>query len=401
MVICPQCNIKHGKGEEFCRKCGKFLLTIEDISLGEEKPEVKLFCPRCRYLYKKGIYCRQCGSLLMETNPSQNVDAQPLEKKSVKKKLKEWLRLLKEEKELQSCMSKLQEQRDSVSSDVLNPIFIRYMDQLESLSPLRQEMETELESMRRRALDQIDFLEKELNPIQKRLGEFQSLYKLGAVTKPDFVREKMDLRREMKSRDKSLKNCRQILSLLPNKREENFVFSEIKRNPLRPFPGLIAVVILLILAGGTFLWQYYSPSSRGLGKEMAPSPSASTLPILPPALTEDQEVEKIKSLFETIKQANLKKNIDLFMSCYSRDFNDREGKRRDALETWGFFNYLDLSYDLKDQKISGDSAAVRLEWLIRISKKAGGQRKDKRTLLDVTLKREEGYWKIKEIKTVS
>ena len=116
---------------------------------------------------------------------------------------------------------------------------------------------------------------------------------------------------------------------------------------------------------------------------------------------EDQEVEKIKSLFENIRQANLKKNIDLFMSCYSRDFSDREGKRLDALETWGFYNYLDLSYDLKNQTITGDIANVRLEWLIRISRKVSGQREDRRTLLDVILKREDGRWKIKEIKSVS
>jgi ketosteroid isomerase-like protein len=89
------------------------------------------------------------------------------------------------------------------------------------------------------------------------------------------------------------------------------------------------------------------------------------------------------------------------MSCYSREFKGREGKRQDALETWGFFNYLDLSYDLKEQTISGDIANVRLEWLIRISKKAGGQPENRRTLLDVTLKREDGRWKIKEIKPVS
>jgi ketosteroid isomerase-like protein len=89
------------------------------------------------------------------------------------------------------------------------------------------------------------------------------------------------------------------------------------------------------------------------------------------------------------------------MSCYSRDFNDKEGKRLDALETWGFYNYHDLSYDVKKQTILGDTANVRLEWLIRVTKKVGGQREDRRTLLDVTLKREDGSWKIKEIKTAS
>jgi ketosteroid isomerase-like protein len=89
------------------------------------------------------------------------------------------------------------------------------------------------------------------------------------------------------------------------------------------------------------------------------------------------------------------------MSCYARDFNDREGKRLDALETWGFFNYLDLSYDLRKQTILGDTAYVRLEWLIRIAKKTGGQQEERKTLLDATLKKEDGHWKIKEIKTVS
>ena len=63
--------------------------------------------------------------------------------------------------------------------------------------------------------------------------------------------------------------------------------------------------------------------------------------------------------------------------------------------------YQDLSYDLKGQTISGDTANVKLEWMIQVSKKVGGKREDKRTLQDVTLKREDGSWKIKEIKTAS
>ena len=213
MVICPQCNIEHGEGEEFCRKCGSFLLAVEDLTPEEGKTRVKLICPKCQVLYKKGNYCRKCGSLLMQGIPSQETDLQPLEKKSVKKWSKEWLRLLKEEKELESCMSKLEGQRDSVSSDVLNPIFVLYKDRLESLSPLHQEIETELESIRKRASEEIDFLEKELKPIQKRLEEFQSLYKLGAVTKPDFIREKKELRKEIKSREKFKKLSANPLSL--------------------------------------------------------------------------------------------------------------------------------------------------------------------------------------------
>jgi hypothetical protein len=402
MVICPQCNIEHESGEEFCKKCGKFLLTVEEPPLEEGTTDLKLICPKCKLVYKKGNYCRKCGSLLMKGISSQIMAVHPLEKKSVKRWSREWLKLLREEKELESCMSNLEGQRERVSSDILRPIFNRYKDQLESLSPLHQEVETELESIRKSASEEIDLLEKELKPIQKRLEELQSLYKLGAITKPDYLGDKKELGREIKSKERDLKKYRNILSLLPNKMGGDLVSSGLSKNLLRPSILLTAsFVILLTIGGGYLLWQKSPPSIEPNSKAVATSPAPPLSLKRPSSGTEYQEVEKIKSLLENIKQANLKKNIDLFMSCYSRDFTDREIKRLDTLETWGFYNYHALSYDLKKQTITGDTANVRLEWLIQISKKTGGQPEDRRTLMDVTLKREDGHWKIKEIKPVS
>jgi hypothetical protein len=338
----------------------------------------------------------------MRTTPSQDTEVQPLEEKSVKRWSKEWLRLLKEEKELELCMSKLETQRDRISSGVLSPIFVRYKHRLESLSPLHQEIETELESVRKRASEEIDFLERDLKPIQKRLMEFQSLYKLGAVTKVDFVKERKELRREIKSRERSLKKQRRILSFLPSKMGGTFVSPKLTGNLLRPFALLVAsAIIVLAVVGGYIFWPRPSQSGRPIAEKIvAPSPPPPSLRSTPRVI-ESLEAEIIKSPFENIRQANLKKNIDLFMSCFSRDFNGMEGKRLDTLKTWGNFNYLDLSYDLKNQKISGDTAEVRLEWLVRTSQKGSGRLQDGRTVLDVTLKKEDGRWKIKEIKPMS
>ena len=88
------------------------------------------------------------------------------------------------------------------------------------------------------------------------------------------------------------------------------------------------------------------------------------------------------------------------MSCYSRDFKERGKKQLSTLETWKNFDYVDLSYNLKKQTFSGGHANIRVEWVIRISQKAGGPPQDSRTVLDVTLKREDDGWKIKEIKSV-
>ena len=402
MVVCPQCNIEHDAGEEFCRKCGKFLLVVEESIPEEGQKKINLLCHKCQLVYKKGTYCRKCGSLLVHQTSSQEMSIQPLEKKSIRRRSKEWLGLSNEKKELEICISKLEEQHKSVSRDVIHSLFIRYQKRLESLSPLHQEIEMELESIRKKVSEEIDCLEKELKPIQKRLEEFQSLYKLGALTKTDFLSEKKEIQKEIKSREKDLKKHRQILALLPGKVGGSIVSSGLTENLPRPFTLLMSVAIIILMGAGVYLfWPRHSQSSRTISKEIVTSPS--TLPSqhnLQPAL-EDQEVKKIKAIFENIKQANIQQDIDLFMSCFSRDFSDRERKRLDALKMWENFNYLGLSYNLKKQTISEDIANIRLEWLIRTSPKDSGQTQDTKTLLDVTLKIEDNRWKIKEIKLVN
>jgi ketosteroid isomerase-like protein len=76
-------------------------------------------------------------------------------------------------------------------------------------------------------------------------------------------------------------------------------------------------------------------------------------------------------------------------------------KRLDTLENWNNFQYLELSYELKEQRVSGNTADVKVEWLMKVTLRETQETEVSRTLLDVTLKREEDRWKIKEIKPVS
>ena len=397
MVICPQCNIEHDPLEEFCKKCGKFLLSVDDPATAE----VNLICPKCQTIHKNGKYCRKCGSLLMQRVPSEKGDVRPLEKRSVKKWVKEWLNLLEEERELDSCIGKLEAQGSNVSSQVVNPLIVRYKDRLESLSPLHHEIEKELESIRKRTAEEIDLLENQLKPVQKRFEEFQSLYKENAVTKADFLGEKKELKKEIKSIERSLRKFRRILSLLPEQAGGHAESPGFAGGLLRPLTLTTGGIILLLIIGGGYLfWKQYPQSTR-----LAPTEATSSLTSIPSppdlkAVMESEEVEKIGSVFENIKRANLQKNIDLFMSCFSRDFDGSEGKRKDTLKMWDTFNYHDLSYDLKKQTISGDMADVRLEWVVRTSERVGGKSHTGRTVLDVTLKREDGHWKIRGIKPV-
>jgi hypothetical protein len=410
MVVCPKCNIEYDAGKKFCRKCGSFLLTEEEPLPGLEglgpiggvRTKAKLICPKCQALYEIGNYCKRCGSLLVQRIISPGADLRPLGKKAVRKWSKEWLRLFEEKKNLETCLNNLETHRESVSSKIFNPMLTRYQDQLESLSSLHQEIEVRLESVRKRASEEIDLLEKELKPIQNRFEEVQSLYQLGAMTEADFSREKNQMRKEIESREKSLRKYRRIISVLPSNMGGGMASPGIIRNLFQPLPlMLVGVMIIFMGIGGYLFWEGHSPSCSVSSRERTASPSnpISSQSRTPAAGSE--EAEKIRGLFEDIRQANLKKNIGLFMSCYSRDFQDKKGKRLATLASWESFNYLDLSYDLKKQTILGDSADVSVEWLIRTSPKAGGQPQDSRTVLNVTLSREEGNWKIREIKSSS
>jgi ketosteroid isomerase-like protein len=134
-------------------------------------------------------------------------------------------------------------------------------------------------------------------------------------------------------------------------------------------------------------------------KASSPAPASSVIPPSSAFPTEAEEIEKIRNLLENIRKANLVKDIDLFLLCYSNDFKDREGKKKSTLESWDNFNFLDLTYDLGTPSVSGNIARARVEWLVRFSPKSGGQPQESKTILDVVFKKEDGAWKIGEIKS--
>ena len=201
-------------------------------------------------------------------------------------------------------------------------------------------------------------------------------------------------------------------------------------------------IMIMVLAGGYLLWSVFSyftkpkpaeprapiskevalqkssrpfsqPPSAALAGEPgeskntedpAPLPreAAAVPPSLPepskPSSPEAQEAGRIKNLLENVRQSNMKKDIDLFVSCYASDFENMETRKRATLAYWEKFNYLDLVYDVRDLSISVETAKAKVEWLIKTSLKSGGQYQENKSVLDVAFKKEDGKWRIKEVK---
>ncbi len=328
-----------------------------------------LICPNCKLLYEKSTKCIRCGSPLVENTSSEKEEMKappPLE-------------INKESPPIQKSKDKKEELRST-------PLFDFEEKFPPKPTPKVKKGEPETES---------------LSDMEKTLHEV--------------------LRDEQSSPD-----------ILPGKTKGEISRSEKIQIKVPSLSFQKIGMIIVILIGGYFIWSIYShftpkkpninvPPSKESTKLPSPRPVTPAKPAAPPIepkiapppspppvptplktpVSDGKEIENIKSLFENIREANLKKNIDLFISCYSADFKDRDGKKRETLKNWENFTYTNLSYTLRKHSISGDTAGVIIEWVIRFSPKAGGKPQESKTVLDVTLNREADGWKIKNIKPIS
>jgi rRNA maturation endonuclease Nob1 len=360
MLACTECQIQYEAGKKFCSHCGNRLVRIEETTPAlEENKEARakntdrpMICPGCSLSFETGKYCRECGS--------------PLVKKR-----------LRQEKTEGKEQAKEAEPKRSLICPKCKMIY-------------------------------------ETGRFCRKCGATLAAH----VPPPELGPSKPEPLTEMKKEPLSTQASEQKpVKNLPGEIEKRPSPTVGRRSMFSPLPIGIGGAVVLIVVAGFFLWPQYShlikkaPSSSAgpisKGDATPASPSTSSIPSTPSvpdarpsqaSTPEFQEAEKIKSLLETIRQANLQKNIDLFMSCYSLDFKDRAGRREAALDTWKEFDYLDLLYQVKDQSISNDTASARVEWSIRISPKGGNQTEEKKIVIDVTFKKDEGRWKIRETK---
>lgn len=378
-LICPACKIIHERGES-CIKCGSTLVPQTSPRIKEEpmivhKPEVEgktiplqtlqeqliesprktLVCPACKIIYERGNTCVRCGvALARQVSPQEAGE------------------------------SKLSE---TPEADTEPPSLSSHKGQdLGPVHPATQGLE---------AVERVKKKEIEVAPAQEVVAQEE-------IPQTETTEQKPTKR-------------------LTDDLEKRLRFPKKRKIDYRRLSLEVGSITLMVVAGGYFLWSVYShmitrdpnaktPPVKEISSPVLPSlppPTTATANVSVPQETERREdagvaetleIGKIKGLLENIRQANLQENIDLFISCYATDFKDREGKKKATLDYWKKFDYLDLSYDLKNPSISPDAAKARVEWVIKISSKTGGQPRESKTILDVTFKKEEEGWKIKEVK---
>ncbi len=345
-----------------------------------------LICPKCKLLYEKSTHCIRCGSPLVEKTSSEKEETTPPPQPEINKET--------------PPIQKPKDRKEESSSTHLFDFEEKFPP---APKPKVKKTETKAES--------VSDMKKALHEVQR--DEQTSSDISPSETKKEVSRsEKIEIRIPTLTRQ----NISLIILILiggyllwsiyshftPKKPNANVPPSKESSNllHLQPTPPTKppAPVIKPEVADDKKLDKKPSISE----KETGVSPPPPSPPIVSKnSLSDEKEIEHIKKLLENIREGNLKKNIDLFMSCYSAGFKDREKKKRETLNVWGNFIYIDLTYNLREHSISGDTARIKVEWLIQFYTKTNGHPQESKAVLDVNLNRETDGWKIKNIKTVS
>jgi DNA-directed RNA polymerase subunit M/transcription elongation factor TFIIS len=348
ILICKKCKIEYKEGEEVCSNCGGRLVP-------KEKPKEKFICPKCKILYESMKSCIKCGGPLVKQGFSQeSEEPKPSEAPEAKKEESEAAEVPEVEKELPP----------------IQPI---------------PKPPTEVPRKEPKSLDTPE-IKKEVRK----------------EPPPSHPPEK------------------QLAKKLLEDMGIGISFSkEAKKSFFQTPVGLLGIFVLVAVAIYVLfsVYSYFTkkvseptPSTPGETTQITPpgtskptDPTATVVEppsppaTLKPAVGEKEEIEKIEGLLDKIRQANLKKDIDLFMSCYAKGFKDREERKRTALKFWGNYNYLELTYTLKGQSIIADTATAIVEWGMTYAPRSGGPSQKSNTVLNVIFKKEGEDWKIKEI----
>lgn len=128
---------------------------------------------------------------------------------------------------------------------------------------------------------------------------------------------------------------------------------------------------------------------------------SSQLPIkvlpIPPA---SEQADLIKVL-DQIREAQLKKDIHMFMEAYSPDFPGFAQKREMTLIIWGKFTYIDAQFKLTELQQENPATILgKVIWNIKVQDQKTGEVKVVTKSYGVTFAKQSGKWLVQKLEKI-
>jgi predicted nucleic acid-binding Zn ribbon protein len=168
--------------------------------------------------------------------------------------------------------------------------------------------------------------------------------------------------------------------------------------------GLIAAIVIL----GT-IFAYYFIGPRGV-----PPPSADSPAAVPPVAADrvvsgagqapeakagvDTLQADVEEVLNRVKEANLTKNILLYLDNLSVLYPQVEKKRQEVFRTWGKFTFKEMAFTVdKLQEVDPNNAVAEVDWRTSAQNLTTSQLQTGNYRYRVWFTKELGQWKIKKI----
>lgn len=191
-------------------------------------------------------------------------------------------------------------------------------------------------------------------------------------------------------------------SARPPVREDLFYASESRRSQARPEPrrrgvskwaiGLTGVILLLAV----YVFWPKAPERHPLVM-----PPGSPPVVAPPAERADTLQREVERLAEKIRAAHMKKDMNLFISCYAPAYPNLGELERQTYENWKNFDFKNVSYNISNlRRIGPNQAAAELVWNFQLFNNQTKASEMHRAVFNVTLEETSGTWKIRESKEI-
>jgi hypothetical protein len=162
-----------------------------------------------------------------------------------------------------------------------------------------------------------------------------------------------------------------------------------RRQKRRPGRFLSLLVLVLIILGGVYLWRH-------LPTRMPTAKVATTT-----SAQEDLKPQ-VQRIAEKIRAAQLNKDIDKWLSCYSSSYQHLGQLENRQLELWKNYDIKEVNYRISNVQKAGDNQATAdIIWTIQLYNHRNHDFSLMRLSYRITLENGPGGWKILSSKEIA
>jgi len=170
---------------------------------------------------------------------------------------------------------------------------------------------------------------------------------------------------------------------------------------------LVLILLILLFTRGTTKPPPLPPPPKV--EAPAPAPPAATATPSAPATPAPESAapaeamlkEQLQKELSILRDAQLRKDIVLFMSTYSLTYPELDDKRNSTLKAWQTYDFTNLVFTVdKNQSIDADNAIALVTWYMDTKNRQTQELSSSSQTFQVRFAKELGKWRIRSLEEV-